>query len=116
MEQLFQKLAHDYDFILVDSPPVVPVIDAVLINRLTHGLILVVADDRTRKRDLASAVKSLETVDVPISGFALNMVANHKTAGYRYGYYGRDQDEVPDSRRSHRQTKKQRLGSLVSRD
>lgn len=108
MEQLFQKLAHDYDFILVDSPPVVPVIDAVLINRLTHGLILVVADDRTRKRDLASAIKSLETVDVPISGFALNMVANHKSAGYRYGYYGRPEGDQQDSRRSQRETKRQR--------
>lgn len=115
MEQLFQKLAHDYDFILVDSPPVVPVIDAVLINRMTHGLILVVADDRTRKRDLASAIKSLETVDVPISGFALNMVANHKTAGYRYGYYGRENDDQQASRRAQRQTKKTRMGSLASR-
>ena len=107
MEQLFQKLAHDYDFILVDSPPVVPVIDAVLINRLTHGLILVVADDRTRKRDLASAINALETVDVPISGFALNMVANHKSAAYRYGYYGKAREEMATSRRGNGRPKKQ---------
>jgi len=69
---------------------------------------LVVADDRTRKRDLESAVKSLETVDVAISGFALNMVANHKSAGYRYGYYGRATNEVPGSRRGRRQPKPSR--------
>ena len=116
MEQLFQKLSHDFDFILVDSPPVVPVIDAVLINRLTHGLILVVADERTRKRDLASAVKSLETVDVPISGFALNMVANHKTAGYRYGYYGREQGEAAEpSRRRGKQPKRARAAGQRGR-
>ncbi len=116
MEQLFQKLSHDYDFILVDSPPVVPVIDAVLINRLTHGLILVVADDRTRKRDLASAIKSLDTVDVPISGFALNMVGRNKSASYRYGYYGRDlDDELAASRRSQRRSKRSRRGSTTAR-
>lgn len=115
MEQLFQKLSHDYDFILVDSPPVVPVIDAVLINRLTHGLILVVADERTKKRDLASAVKSLETVEVPISGFALNMVANHKSASYRYGYYGRDKADGTASRSTKHQSKGSTSSRRVSR-
>jgi polysaccharide biosynthesis transport protein len=91
METLFGKLSHDFDFILVDSPPVVPVIDAVLINKLTHGLIMVVAADRTRKRDLASAVHSLETVDAPVAGFALNMVPGTSTA-HRYGYYGHNRE------------------------
>jgi capsular exopolysaccharide synthesis family protein len=108
MEILFGKLAHDYDFILVDSPPVVPVIDAVLINHLTHGLIMVVGADRTRKRDLASAVQSLETVDAPVAGFALNMVAGSSTA-HRYGYYGYNQDaDVKLSRREKRQRAKRR--------
>ena len=92
METLFGKLAHDFDFILVDSPPVVPVIDAVLINKLTHGLIMVVAADRTRKRDLASAVHSLETVDVPVAGFALNMVPASGSTAHRYGYYGHNRE------------------------
>jgi capsular exopolysaccharide synthesis family protein len=103
MEILFGKLAHDYDFILVDSPPVVPVIDAVLINKLTHGLIMVVGADRTRKRDLASAVQSLETVDVPVAGFALNMAPASSSTAHRYGYYGYNSDaDVKLSRRQRR--------------
>ena len=43
MALLFDKLTRDYDFVLVDSPPIVPVIDAVLLNKLTNGLIMVVA-------------------------------------------------------------------------
>lgn len=87
MEELFAKLSHDYDFILIDSPPVVPVVDAVIINRLTGGLLMVVAADRTKKRDLASALKSLDTVNVTVSGFALNMAATKGSRKYRYGYY-----------------------------
>lgn len=103
MEILFGKLAHDYDFILVDSPPVVPVIDAVLINKLTNGLIMVVGADRTRKRDLASAVQSLETVDVPVAGFALNMAPVSSSTAHRYGYYGYTRDaDVKLSRRQKR--------------
>ena len=107
MEQLFGKLSHDYDFILVDSPPVVPVIDAVLINKLTHGLIMVVGSERTRKKDLASAVQSLETVDAPVAGFALNMVPPSSSTTYRYGYYGYNRDaNVKLSRRERRERKK----------
>lgn len=104
MEALFGKLAHDYDFILVDSPPVVPVIDAVLINKLTHGLIMVVGAERTKKRDLASAVQSLETVDAPVAGFALNMVSSGSSSAHRYGYYGYNRDStVKLNRREQRE-------------
>jgi len=104
METLFGKLSHDYDFILVDSPPVVPVIDAVLINKLTHGLIMVVGAERTKKRDLASAVQSLETVDAPVAGFALNMVSAGSSTAHRYGYYGYNRDaDVKLSRREKRE-------------
>jgi capsular exopolysaccharide synthesis family protein len=107
MEVLFGKLSHDYDFILVDSPPVVPVIDAVLINKLTHGLIMVVGAERTKKRDLASAVQSLETVDAPVAGFALNMVSAGSSTAHRYGYYGytRDADVKPSRRAKRSQAK-----------
>ena len=88
MSQLFQKLSQEFDFILIDSPPINPVIDAVLLNRLTKGLILVVASERIKRRDLEAALTSLETVDVPVAGFALNMAAGSTSTAYRYGYYG----------------------------
>ncbi|NUO34134.1 MAG: polysaccharide biosynthesis tyrosine autokinase [Dermatophilaceae bacterium] len=108
MEALFGKLSHDYDFILVDSPPVVPVVDAVLLNKLTHGLIMVVGADRTKKRDLASAVQSLETVDAPVAGFALNMVPVSSSVAHRYGYYGQaaETDHKP-SRRERRERRRE---------
>ncbi|MEO7449298.1 MAG: polysaccharide biosynthesis tyrosine autokinase [Humibacillus sp.] len=109
MESLFGKLSADFDFVLVDSPPVVPVIDAVLINRLTHGLIMVVAADRTRRRDLASAIHSLETVDAPVAGFALNMAPVTSTA-HRYGYYGHTADAGGKASRSERRTRREREG------
>ena len=110
MEVLFGKLAHDFDFILVDSPPVVPVIDAVLINKLTHGLIMVVGADRTKKRDLASAVQSLETVDAPVAGFALNMVPTSSSTAHRYGYYGYNQDaDAKLTRREKRELAKRQV-------
>ncbi|RPF26400.1 polysaccharide biosynthesis tyrosine autokinase [Georgenia muralis] len=99
MESLFAELAQRHDFILIDSPPVVPVIDAVLLNRLTGGTLMVVAMERTTKKHLASALKSLATVDVKVAGFALNMVPTRGESSY-YGYgrraYGTPPETGPD--------------------
>jgi capsular exopolysaccharide synthesis family protein len=87
MQELFGTLAEKYDFVLVDSPPLVPVIDAVLLERLTGGMLMVVAWNRTKKRDLSSAVKSLDTVGAHVSGFTFNMVSASNADVYRHGYY-----------------------------
>lgn len=110
MENLFGKLSHEFDFILVDSPPVVPVIDAVLINKLTHGLVMVVAADRTKKRDLQSAVHSLETVEAPIAGFAINMAPATSTA-HRYGYYGYTHEAGAPASRSDKRARGRRTAT-----
>jgi polysaccharide biosynthesis transport protein len=87
MHALFAKLSQDFDFVLVDSPPLNPVIDAVLIDKLTGGMLVVVAAERTKKRDLAGAIKSLETAGAKVSGFAWNFVSR-RSGSSRYGYYG----------------------------
>ena len=86
MHALFSKLSQEFDFILVDSPPLVPVIDPVLIDKLTGGMLVVVGANRLRKRDLSNALKSLETIGAQVSGFAWNFVTQSSDAD-RYGYY-----------------------------
>ena len=48
---------------------------------------MVVAAERTRKRDLATALTSLRTVDVAPAGFVLNFVQVDASDSYRYGKY-----------------------------
>lgn len=81
---LFKKLLAKYDYVIVDSPPIVPVIDPVLINRLVGGLLLVVSVGNTTKRDLSQALRSLATVEAGVSGFALNLI----DGGGSYYAYG----------------------------
>ncbi len=87
MRELFDKLANEFDFILIDSPPVVPVVDAVLLDRLAGGTLLVVASHRTKKRDLGSAIRQLDTVGAKLAGVALNFVPVNDADARRYGYY-----------------------------
>ncbi|SMC50470.1 polysaccharide biosynthesis tyrosine autokinase [Janibacter indicus] len=85
MEDLFATLVEDYDFVIVDSPPVLPVVDAVIVQRLTGGILMVAGHERTKKRDLASAMKQLSTVDAAVSGFALNFAPARGHRAYGYG-------------------------------
>ncbi len=107
MERTFAELTEHFDYVLVDSPPVIPVIDALILNKLTGATLLVVSVDRIRKRFLAHALKALQTAGAHVSGFALNMVpvsGPNSYYGYGYGYhpYGSSPDgaaEVPPRKR-----------------
>ena len=88
METLFDHLTKEFDYVLVDSPPVLPVIDAIVINKLVGGLLFVVAADRTRKRDSPVRAEGTDDGGRPTpAGFALNMVRGGAADPYRYGYY-----------------------------
>ena len=107
MEALLTSLVDEYDFVLIDSPPVVPVIDAVVIERLTGGLLMIVGIDRTKKKDLVAALKQLDTVGARVSGFARNFVQG-KGGEYRYGYHTYEQAIAQDKRRGRRRAKERR--------
>ncbi len=105
MEMLFHELKSRYDFVVIDSPPLVPVVDAVILEKLAGNLLLIVAADRTTKRDLTAAFRALSSSGAAVSGVALNMVSKAANPS-RYGYYRENTeaaaaDEAP-SRRSRR--------------
>ncbi|UTT65370.1 polysaccharide biosynthesis tyrosine autokinase [Janibacter sp. CX7] len=110
MEALLTRLVQEYDFVLIDSPPVVPVIDAVVIERLTGGLLMVVGVDRTKKKDLTAALKQLGTVGAHVSGFARNFVVS-KGSDYRYGYHSYEEQVTKDRRSARREQVKSRAKS-----
>ncbi|WP_435199857.1 polysaccharide biosynthesis tyrosine autokinase [Janibacter sp. GS2] len=98
MRDLLSHLSRDYDFVLIDSPPILPVIDAIVVERLAGGLLMVVGVNRTRKSELAIALKQLSTVGATVSGFARNFVPSNPTDN-RYGYH-RYEAPVETRRRS----------------
>lgn len=98
MRELFAELHQRFDFILVDSPPVLPVTDATVIDKLTGGALMVVASNRTRKRHVAEALRTFETAGAELAGTCLNMAPMESTA--YHGYYRQESDE--SARRSVR--------------
>lgn len=91
MARLFTELRARYDYIVVDSPPVLAVPDALTIANLTDGALVVTRQKVTRSRQLIEAVQSLTFVGATVLGVVLNAATGRTVAGY--GYEGRGGSE-----------------------
>lgn len=92
MHNLFQELVAEFDFIVFDSPPMLPVVDALELEKLAGTLILVARGGQVSRRELQVTLKALETVDANLSGTVLNY-ADSFSDDYGYGgKYGYGED------------------------
>ena len=93
-KHVLEELATRFDRILLDSPPVLAVTDAVLLSRVTDGIILVAQSGKTHTDDVQMAVRQLRDVDAPILGVILNVIdiSDRRYGGYYYAYGGYGDD------------------------
>ena len=92
MNTLLQEFKSEYDYIIVDLPPVLAVSDPVAVSKYLEGMILVVRHAKTRRRDVVESIRQLEYAGVKILGFVYNrMGAKVSRKGpykrYAYGEY-----------------------------
>lgn len=88
MEKLLNQLRDMFDYIIIDLPPVNIVSDAVSISKFLSGMIVVVREERTQKRELERCVRQLRLSNVNILGFILlGAVSGSRTYGSKNKYY-----------------------------
>ncbi len=83
----FQEAKAAYDYILVDSPPVLAVADAILLGTKVEGTLLVYEVGRTPRMALRRAKLVLERAKAPLLGIVLNRVRANLTSEDYYSYY-----------------------------
>ncbi|MGP3535778.1 polysaccharide biosynthesis tyrosine autokinase [Microbacterium sp. RD1] len=89
MGQLLDALGKEFDVVLCDAPPLLPVTDAAILGRSTTGAIVIVSAGRTTVNQLGGAFDALDTVGAKIAGVVLTMVPTRGPDAYGYGYgYG----------------------------
>lgn len=89
MERLVSDLRQEYDVVLVDAPPLLPVADAAILALLADGALLVVRHGRTGQDQLRAAVDRLDVVGARLFGTVLSMAPRRAAGRYGYGYeYG----------------------------
>lgn len=85
MKKFIEVLKETYDYIILDTPPVIIVTDAQLISAYADGCVLVVASSEVEKAAAVKAKELLKKVNAKILGVVLNKV-KVKQKGY-YEYY-----------------------------
>ncbi|MFD1946447.1 polysaccharide biosynthesis tyrosine autokinase [Nocardioides aestuarii] len=92
MEKLLTDLRHDYDVVIIDAPPLLPVTDAALLATQADGCVVVVRHGKTTRDQLTHSIERLEAVDAKPVGVVINATPAKRAAraySYSYGYgYG----------------------------
>jgi len=110
MGRLLEELKQSYDRIIIDSPPVTAVTDAIVLSKFVDGVVLILRAGDTPKQIIQNAVNQLQNVSAPILGAVLNGIQTGKDSYYYYQYYyyyyGDDGEKRKKDKRKKRRTSK----------
>lgn len=112
MQEFLDTVREEYDYVLIDTPPVILVTDSAVLSSKTDGVMLVVASGQDKPELVKAAKTRLEQAGANIIGCILNKVkvtggkygygSNHYGYGYGYGYgyyYGNEEKkEKPEEK------------------
>lgn len=94
---LVKQLAERFDYVVIDSPPILGLADAPLLSRAVEGCLFVVQAEGVAIRGIQSALNRLRGVNAHVFGAVLTKVKAGQV-GYGYGYdygYGYGQADKP---------------------
>ena len=107
MEQLMKELESRYEYIILDTPPVCTVADAVILSKMASGVILVVRQGVATREYVNNALEKLRVANAKILGIVMTGAVNEKTKSYSkgksygYGYadtYAMAQTQIGDQK------------------
>jgi succinoglycan biosynthesis transport protein ExoP len=84
--QGIQDLSTMFDYVIVDSPPLLPVTDAAVLSQWVDGVLLVARANKTRVPDVAASLEQLNAVQAEVIGIVVTDVPT-RGGSYKYGYY-----------------------------
>ncbi|MCO4254743.1 polysaccharide biosynthesis tyrosine autokinase [Pseudarthrobacter cellobiosi] len=87
MEKLIARFEAEYEVVIIDAPPLLPVTDPAVLGSMASGVVLVAsADGRTNRADLTQAVANLEAVNARLLGVVVNRLERSASAHSYYDY------------------------------
>ncbi len=84
--EMVNKLREEYDYIVIDTPPVLSVTDALVVSKYVDGVIYVAAYNQTKKDAAKQGLEQLRESKANVIGGVLANIDVRKTQGL-YGYY-----------------------------
>ena len=89
---LLGQLRAEFDYVIIDSTPLLAVTDAAILAAGADGVLLMARYGHTKREQLSHAVNSLADVGAPLLGTVFTMMPTRGSATYAYGYsyYGEE--------------------------
>ena len=100
MESMLRELRKQFKFLVIDSPPVLPVADAMVLSTFVDGVVFVIESGATARGAVTRARKILQNVGAKVLGIVLNKV-DVRHDGY-YGYHNHYYYHSGDSERTEK--------------
>lgn len=89
LKHVLDAILESYDYVVLDSAPLLPVTDTVVLSTRVQGVLVVLQAGRTRRVQLKRAVHALADVKAHVVGLVLNRVETKGDSLYYYYYYER---------------------------
>ncbi len=98
LADLIGQLRQSYDLVLIDTPPILPVADALIMGRWADGAVMAARYDASRLPLVERANRQLAVAGIPVLGVVVNGVRGHDTTygnyAYSYSYLNRPDRSV----------------------
>ncbi len=82
---LIERLRNDYDYVVIDTPPVLVVPDARVIGQVVDAIIYIVNWDKTTKSQVDEGLQQFQSVNIPVTGLVLSQIDAKGMRRYGYG-------------------------------
>ena len=86
LRKFFDVLKLEYDYVIVDSPPVQPVSDTLILTQASDYNLFVVRSESSRTLAFMSSIKKIQNVGAKIDGIIINDLDTSKDSYYNYNY------------------------------
>ena len=86
LRKFFDVLKLEYDYVIIDSPPVQPVSDTLILTQASDYNLFVVRSETSRTLAFMSSIKKIQNVGAKIDGIIINDLDTSKDSYYNYNY------------------------------
>jgi capsular exopolysaccharide synthesis family protein len=86
MKRVILRLEEEFDAVIIDAPPLLPVTDAAVLSQHVGGVVLVIGSEKVKRHDLEKSLNALQMVDAELLGVVLNLLPAKGPDSYAYTY------------------------------
>ena len=84
MEQTLKAFGDFYDYVIIDTPPLLATTDAQILASIADATLLVVDIKKTKRRQVIESRRRLDNVGAKLLGLVMNKINSHKDSYYYY--------------------------------